>query len=151
MVLSLHIVSPVPWIHELSASANTRHADGAHRIQILKNRAIDRGWLLDPQGQFGFTVVHLVWEDLKSSQSQLARLKRAPLKPTGAQIVVAEPWWVLASLSRKVFKSVSMAVFVAVPCGLLMVLEGCAVTHAPSGGALRNWSLPRLIICLMYT
>lgn len=71
--------------------------------------AIDYGWLLDPQGQFGFTVVHLVWGDLKSSQSQLARLKRAPLKPTGAQIVVAEPWWALASLSRKVFKSVSVA------------------------------------------
>ena len=88
LVLSLHIVSPVPLIHELSASANTRHADGAHsgkilsvyRIQILKNRGavtedsmvIDHGWLLNPQGQFDVTVVHLVWRDLKSSQSKLS-------------------------------------------------------------------------------
>lgn len=67
------------------------------------------------------------------------------------QIVVAEPRWELASLSRKVFKSVSVAMFMVVPCEHLMMLEGCCDTCPFTGGAQRNWSLPSLVICLMYT
>lgn len=82
---------------------------------------------MDPEGQFGFTVVHLVQRNLKTaSQSQLSRRKRAFLKPMRVQIVVAELLWELVSLSRKLFKSVSLAM--AVPCEHLMALEGCCDT-----------------------